>query len=251
MIKLSVVIITLNEEKNIARCLDSVRSIADEIVVVDSCSTDNTKAICIEKGVTFIERNFENFVAQKNLATQAATYDFVLSMDADEELSEKLIQEIQRIKQNPLADGYEFNRLNNYCGKWIRHGGWYPDKKLRLYNRNKGKWGGIKIHEKIEMLSGTNIETLKGDLLHYTFHTISQHIETINKFSTITANERIIKNKKTNLLKIIFKPLVKFTTMYFLKLGFLDGYYGFVISINSAYATFLKEIKQKELRKTK
>ena len=249
MIKLSVVIITLNEEKNIARCIKSVAPIADEILVLDSYSSDNTKTICHELGVTFVEHPFDNFVAQKNFADQTARYNHILSLDADEELSEELLASIKKVKANFEADAYEFNRLNNYCGKWIKHSGWYPDRKLRLYDRTKGRWGGVKIHEKIEMQAGTSTAFLKGDLLHYTFTSVNQHIETINRFSTISAEERIYKGKKTSTYRIIMKPLLKFLIMYFIKLGFLDGFYGFVICVNSAHSTFLKEIKVHELNK--
>ncbi|MGE4287804.1 MAG: glycosyltransferase family 2 protein [Salinivirgaceae bacterium] len=251
MIKLSVVIITLNEEKNIARCIKSVTPIADEILVVDSYSSDNTKTICNELGVTFMEHPFDNFVAQKNFADQSARYNHILSIDADEELSTDLLASIKKVKENFTADAYEFNRLNNYCGKWIKHSGWYPDRKLRLYDRTKGHWGGVKIHEKIEMQAGSAIAFLKGDLLHYTFTSVKQHMDTINRFTTMTAEERILKGKKTSWVRIAFKPLIKFISLYFFKFGFLDGFYGFVVCKNSAHATFLKEVKVKELMNKK
>jgi glycosyltransferase involved in cell wall biosynthesis len=247
MIKLSATIITLNEEKNIARCLESLQQVADEIVVLDSYSTDQTEEICKKYGTRFISHPFENYVAQKNEVAQQASHNFILSIDADEVLSEKLIHEILKIKKNPLADAYTFSRLNNFCGTWIKHAGWYPDKKLRIYDRTKGRWTGLKIHEKIEMDSGSLVKHVSGDLYHYTFHSITQHIETINKFSTIVAQERLEKGKKTSILRILFKPVFKFMQMYFVKLGFLDGFYGFVVCINSAHSTFLKEIKLKEL----
>lgn len=247
MIKLSVTIITLNEEKNIARCLEAAQKVADEIVVLDSYSTDGTEAICKQFGVNFFSHPFENYVTQKNQVAEFASNDYILSLDADEVLSDKLIAEIQKIKENPAADAYILNRLNNFCGTWIKHAGWYPDKKLRLYNKTKGRWTGIKIHEKIEMDAGCTIKTLEGDLLHYTFHSVAQHMDTINKFSTITAQERLEKGKRTNYLRILFKPFFKFISMYFIKLGFLDGFYGLIVCINSAHASFLKEIKLKEL----
>lgn len=249
-IKLSVVIITFNEEKNIKRCLESVKDIADEIVVVDSFSTDNTKNICEKYEVKFIEHVFEGHIQQKNYAAKKATYNHVLSLDADEVLSDELIQSISEIKNNFLADGYYVNRISSYCGTWIKHCGWYPDRKLRIWDRQKGEWGGQNPHDKFIMHEKSAVlKIVKGDLLHYTYHTISEHVNTINSFSSIEAKARFEKGKHTNLLRMIFKPIFKFINMYILKFGFLDGYYGYLICKNSAHYAFLREIKLKELEK--
>jgi len=249
MVKIAAVIITLNEEDKIGRCIDSLTGVADEIVVVDSFSTDSTKKICESKGVRFIERSFEGYVNQKNIAAEAAAFDYILSIDADEVLSESLINEILKVKSNFVADGYEFNRLNNYCGTWIKHSGWYPDRKLRLYNRTKGKWGGVTIHEKIEMQPGTTIEHLKGDLLHYSYSTISEHVAQANKFSGLGAESALSKGRKATILSAIVNPFWRFLRNYFFKLGFLDGYYGFVVCIIQSHENFLKYIKILELQK--
>lgn len=249
MIKLSVVIITFNEEKNIERCLKSAQSVADEIVVVDSFSTDKTKEICNSFSVKFIENVFEGHIQQKNFAAKQATYNYVLSLDADEVLSDELKQNIISVKNNFIADGYSFNRLNYYCGQWIKHSGWYPDQKLRLWDRQKGSWGGVNPHDKFEMQSNSVIKHLKGDLLHYTYYTIDEHINVVNKFSSIKAKEMFTKGKSSNLVKIFFKPILKFFINYILKKGFMDGYYGFVICKNSAFSDFLKYIKLRELYK--
>ncbi|MFA6401747.1 MAG: glycosyltransferase family 2 protein [Salinivirgaceae bacterium] len=249
MVNISAVIITLNEEDKIGRCIDSLTSVADEIIVVDSFSTDNTKKICEAKGVRFIEHSFEGYVKQKNLAADAANHDFILSIDADEELSEPLIKEILKVKNNFLADGYEFNRLNNYCGTWIHHSGWYPDRKLRLYNRTKGKWGGTTIHEKIEMQPGATVEHLNGDLLHYSYLTISEHVAQANKFSGLGAESALSKGRKATVLAAVINPFWRFVRNYFFKLGFLDGYYGFVVCIINSHENFLKYIKMLELQK--
>ncbi|MGD9992067.1 MAG: glycosyltransferase family 2 protein [Salinivirgaceae bacterium] len=251
MIKLSVVIITLNEEKNIARCIKSVTPIADEILVVDSYSNDNTKAICNELEVTFMEHPFDNFVAQKNFADQSAQYDHILSIDADEELSEELLASIKKVKENFDADAYEFNRLNNYCGKWIKHSGWYPDRKLRLYDRTKGRWGGVKIHEKIEMQAGTTTAFLKGDLLHYSYTSIQDHISQANRFSSLGAESAVSRGRKANVFKVVLFPFWRFLRNYLLKLGFLDGYYGFVVCLIISHENFLKYVKMLELQKNK
>ncbi|PKP11802.1 MAG: glycosyltransferase family 2 protein [Bacteroidetes bacterium HGW-Bacteroidetes-4] len=251
MIKLSVVIITLNEEKNIARCIKSVAPIADEVLVVDSYSSDNTKTICHELGVNFVEHPFDNFVAQKNFADQSARYNHILSIDADEELSEQLLASIKKVKENFTADAYEFNRLNNYCGKWIKHSGWYPDRKLRLYDRTKGHWGGVKIHEKIEMQAGTSTAFLNGNLLHYSYTSVQDHISQANRFSTLGAESSINKGRKANLIKVVLFPFWRFIRNYLLKLGFLDGYYGFVVCIIISHENFLKYVKMLELQKNK
>ena len=148
MTPISVVIITFNEEKNIGRCLESVKNIADEIVVLDSFSTDKTEEICLQHGASFFQHPFDGHIEQKNRAITYATYPHILSLDADEVLSPELEQSIKAVKENWQADGYYFNRLTNYCGKWIRHCGWYPDRKLRLWDSRKGKWGGVNPHDK-------------------------------------------------------------------------------------------------------
>jgi glycosyltransferase involved in cell wall biosynthesis len=243
MIKLSVVIITFNEEHNIRRCLDSVKAIADEIVVVDSFSTDNTRIICETAGAKFIQNAFEGHINQKNFAVAQAAFPHQLSLDADEILTEELINEIKMVKSNWVYDGYRVNRLANYCGQWIRHCGWYPDPKLRLYDSRKGRWSGMNPHDKFEMQPGAKIGSLKGDMLHYTYNTIEEHIAQTNKFSSIAAKALIDKRKKVTMLNILINPIAKFIRNYFLKLGFLDGYYGFFICKIAAVQTFLKYFK--------
>lgn len=249
MVKISAVIITFNEEKNIERCINSVKSVVDEVVVVDSYSKDKTEDICRQQGVNFIKHPFEGHIQQKNFAASKAKYNIVLSLDADEALSDDLKNSIIRVKSNFVADGYFFNRLSSYCGQWIRHCGWYPDRKLRLWDRTKGQWGGENPHDKFIMVKGAQVKHLKGDLLHYTFHTVDQHMDTVNKFSGIAAQMRFNKGKKTNTIKIVLKPFFKFITLYFIKLGFLDGYYGYVVCKNSAHSAFLKEVKLRELHR--
>lgn len=251
MNKLSVVIITFNEEKNIARCISSVKDIADEILVVDSFSNDNTKALSISLGARFIEHVFDGHIQQKNWAASQSLYPHVLSLDADEALTEELKESISKIKNNWTADGYTFNRLNYYCGKWIKHGSWYPDKKLRLWDKNKGEWGGTNPHDKFEMKKNTIVKHIKGDLLHYTYFNITDHTLQVEKFTNIAAKELFNKNIKTSFMKLIFSGPVRFIRDYFLKLGFLDGYAGFRIAKISSYSTFLKYAKLKELNDKK
>ena len=248
-IKLSVVIITLNEEKNIERCIESVKSIADEIVVVDSISTDRTKEICLLHGVNFIEQRFLGHIEQKNFAISQAANPYILSLDADEALSEKAIEAIQIIETNWNADGYYFNRLTNYCGKWIHHCSWHPDKKLRLWDSRLGNWTGVNPHDRYEMKEGSTIKSVPVDILHYSFYTINQHIQQINFFTDISSKAAFDKGKRSDIFQIIFKPIIKFLRDYFLHRGFLDGYYGFVICANSAHAKFLKYVKLRDLQK--
>ena len=243
MIKLSVVIITFNEEKNIERCLKSVKDITDEIIVLDSFSTDKTKVICKNYNVKFFEHEFDGYTSQKNRAITFAENDYVLSLDADEILSEKLKNSILKIKENPLFDAYDFNRLNIYCGKPIKHTSWYPDRKIRLWNREKGKWIGDKIHEIVKLEKNTERGTLQGDLLHYSFNSIEEHINQINKFSTLRAEEFFEKKKRFLLLKALVNPSFHFFRNYILKTGFLNGYFGFVVSVLISFEVFLKYIK--------
>jgi len=249
MISLSVVIITFNEEKNILRCINSVKNFADEIVVVDSYSTDSTKDICLQHSVKFIQHKFEGYIEQKNFAILQAISNYILAIDADEALSPELEKSIIEVKNNWNFDGYYFNRLTNYCGKWIKHCGWYPDKKLRLFVRSKGMWAGNNPHDRFEMHEGTTTSFLKGDLLHYSYYSIFQHIEQSIKFSEIAAKADYNNGRKVSFIGLIFKPSWKFIRNYFLKVGFLDGYYGFVICKISANASFLKYLKIRELKK--
>jgi glycosyltransferase involved in cell wall biosynthesis len=248
MIKLSVVIITYNEECNIERCLASVLPVADDIVVVDSFSTDGTAALCEKMGVRFITHFFGGHIEQKNYAISQALYPHILSIDADEALSEGLTKSILQIKENWLLDGYWMNRLTNYCGKWIWHCGWYPDKKLRLWDSRKGSWTGINPHDKFELQSNSREGFLKGDLLHYSYYSISEHIKQVNYFTDISSKALFENGQTTSLLQIIGAPLVKFFRDYFLKLGFLDGLSGLAIAVISAHATFLKYLKLRFLR---
>ncbi|MBL4668443.1 MAG: glycosyltransferase family 2 protein [Flavobacteriales bacterium] len=246
-IQLSVVIITFNEEKNIARCLESVIDVADDVVVVDSFSIDKTQQICIEKKVRFVEHKFDGHIEQKNWAITQAKYQYVLSLDADEVLTEELQKAINQIKKNWEGDGYSFNRLTNYCGQWIKHCGWYPDKKLRLWDSSKGSWGGENPHDKVIMQNNTKIKHIRLDILHYSYYTIEEHTKQLNYFAEISADAAFKKGKKSNGFKIIYKSWFKFFRNYILKLGILDGRYGYVICKNTAKETALKYAKLQEL----
>jgi len=248
VIKLSVVIITFNEEKNIERCLLSVKEIADEIVVLDSFSKDNTQKICEKHGVKFFQHAFDGHIQQKNRAITYASNEHVLSLDADEALDETLKVSIADIKKNFLKEGYYMNRLTNYCGHWVKHCGWYPDTKLRLWDRRKGHWTGINPHDKYELFGGDkNTGHLKGDILHYSYYSVADHYKQVEYFTTISAQAYFEKGKKAPLFKLIVNPVAKFVDHYLLKLGFLDGKAGYLISRISAYATWLKYKKLRDL----
>lgn len=247
MVKLSIVIITFNEERNIGRCLESVSEISDEIVIVDSGSTDNTIQICLRYGARIIEHPFEGHIQQKNWAISQAGYPHILSLDADEALSEELRDSILSVKRNWKMDGYSFNRLTNYCGKWIKHGSWYPAKKLRLWDSRKGMWRGNNPHDKFIMEKGSRTKNLKGDLLHFSYYSIEAHIEQTNYFSDILAKTMYQNRKNASFLIILVHPLWRFFRDFFIKFGFLDGFSGLVITVNSSHETFLKYIKLRNL----
>lgn len=244
MAMLTVVVITYNEEKNIRRCLESARGLADELVVVDSLSTDNTKAICLELGARVIEQPFLGYIEQKNFALGQATHDYVLSLDADELVDEKLFASVMQAKQLGFtADSYRMNRCNNYCGQWIRHGMWYPDRKTRLFNRKKAKWGGINPHDKIEVQPGTSVAYLKGDIMHYTYASIDEHLTQMNRFTSIQAKTMYEQGKRSSWIKLLVNPAFAFISDYIIKAGFLDGKNGLILAKARAFATFIKYAK--------
>lgn len=249
-VNISAVIITFNEEKNIERCILSVKDIVDEIVVVDSYSKDATKSICEKYQVNFIEHAFEGHIQQKNWAKDQAKFDFILSLDADEALNEKLKESVLAAKNDWQSDSYQMNRLTNYCGKWIHHSGWYPDTKLRLFDRNKGAWGGNNPHDKYIPEKGSKIGFLKGDILHYSFYTREEHLKQIDKFSDIASKALFEKGKRSSRLKIIYKPIARFIKSFLLRRGFLDGKAGFDIARFSGYANYLKYTKLLNMQKS-
>jgi glycosyltransferase involved in cell wall biosynthesis len=243
MEKLSVVIISFNEEKNISRCIDSVKAVADEILILDSNSTDQTVAIAESKGAVVKQEVFKGFIQKKNKAVELASYDYVLSLDADEALDPVLSDSICRAKENFKSHAYRMNRCSNYCGKFIRHGSWYPDTKIRLFDRKIALWGGTNPHDKIILPDNTETEHLKGDILHYSYHTISEHVAQNNKLSTLAAESLFASGKKTNLFNVFAHPWWAFFQCYVIRAGFLDGLFGLVIAIQISHMTFLKHLK--------
>jgi glycosyltransferase involved in cell wall biosynthesis len=248
MEKLSVVIIAFNEEKKIGACLDSVLDIADDILVLDSFSTDKTEEIVRSKGARFEQHVFDGHIQQKNRAITYARYPFVLSLDADEQLDENLRTSIRKIKENKTADGYTMNRLNFYCGKPVRTCGWYPDRKLRLWDSSKGAWGGTNPHDRYEMQEGAVIGHLQGDILHDTYSSLQELQRTVEKFSTIGALQLREKSLVYLCFKLLVSPPVKFLRNYFLRLGFTDGSAGWTICKYQVKEVSLKYYKAIRLK---
>lgn len=249
MKKLTVTIITLNEEKNIKRCLDSVVPIADEIVVVDSLSTDKTEAICNEyDNLRFVKQKWLGYSEQKNYTNDIASHDWIFSIDADEELSPSLQQSILEWKKSDSLDSecFSMDRLTSYCGKWIKHCGWYPDTKIRIWNRKVGRWKGA-IHEVIDFLKPMTTTKLNGDLLHYSFETDADYRKQMFHFAEIGGKAYFEKGKKHAAFYCIVSPVVTFLRQYVFKLGFVDGLAGFKICLTAAKATHHKYATLKKL----
>lgn len=251
MPNISAVIITYNEELFIGKCLASLEGIADEIVVVDSFSTDATEEICKKHNVRFIKHAFEGFRDQKNYALQLATYKNILSLDADEALSDKLRESILAIKDKWEYDSYQFNRRGYYCGKWINHSEWYPDRQLRLFYADHGRWGELNLHEKFIMSNGATVGRLEGDLLHWTFTAFDDHLDKMNKYSVIGAEEFHRSGRKSGILTPYIHYFWGFFRSYIINRGFLDGRHGFRICSVYAKSAFNKYKLLRTLNKNK
>ena len=239
MAKISACIISYNEENKIEGCLKSLEGVVDEIIVVDSLSTDRTIEIAKKYTDKIFDQKFLGHIEQKNLAITKASYDWILSLDCDEQLTDELKESILKVKNNlENADAYKVARRTFYVYRWLNHC-WYPDHKIRLFNKNTAHWAGTNPHDHIE-LSGNKIVTLKGDLLHYSFDSISGHIQTLDSFTEIGANEIIRKNKKVNILSPWTHGLWTFLKLYLFKRGFMDGYAGLVVAVLSGMHAFVK-----------
>ena len=248
--KISATIVAFNEERNISRAIRSLQleGCADEIVVVDSGSTDQTREIAASLGARVVEEPWRGYAAQKNFAASIAANDWILSIDADEELTPALASEMAALKS--LADrseisGWTMPRLAQYLGRWIRHSGWYPDRKLRLYRRDRGSWKGEYVHESVEV-SG-RIGQFQGDLLHYTCDSLDQHVRTLDRYTTLAAQALTASGKPAPFRRLVVDPPWTFFRSYFLQKGFLDGGHGFVIAIMASYYTFVKYAKARGL----
>ncbi len=252
----TVCIITYNEELTLGAALECV-GFADEIVVVDSHSTDGTRAVAaafrsVSRGGKevvphVLERDWPGHVEQKNYAMDAASHDWVLSLDADERISPELRREVEVVLRadSPSADGYSMPRRTHYLGRWIRSGGWYPDRKLRLFRKSRGRWGGINPHDRVEF--DGKVKKLRGDIDHYSYVDMAHHIRTMNIFTDIAADQKVRRNVRWSVARMLLQPPAKFLKMYFYERAFRDGMPGLLISGLGAFYVFLKYAKLWEL----
>jgi glycosyltransferase involved in cell wall biosynthesis len=243
--KITATIITLNEERNIARAIESLRC-CDEILILDSGSTDRTVELAQNLGTRVFEAGWRGFAGQKNWAAEQATHDWILSLDADEALSESLEAEVLTLKKNgPRYDGYTMPRQARYLGRWILHSGWYPDRKIRLYDRRKGKWVGDFVHESVHVKG--RVGHLQSNILHFTCDSLSEHVKTMERYTTLAAQELAARKVKVPLWRLILDPSWAFGKTYFLQRGFQDGLEGLIIAYMAAFYTFLKYAKARNM----
>lgn len=240
MTGISAVIITRNEAHNIERCIASLTGVVDEVVVVDAESTDSTRDLASAMGARVIVRPWTNYSDQKNHANDQVASPYILSMDADEALSGALRTSLLKVIASGPNGAYRFSRLTNYCGHWVKHGGWYPDPKVRLFPRVGTRWEGEHVHETLALPPDTAITDLPGDLLHYSYPTITSHEERIERYSTLHAEGMHARGKKAGPVKRWLSPIAKFVQGYLFQFGFLDGWAGWKIATLSARAVFLK-----------
>lgn len=252
MSKISVVIITSNEENIIERCILAAKKVADDIVIIDSLSTDKTKEISLHLGVNFIEQKWLGYSEQKNFGNLKAKNDWILSIDADEIITDEVAQEINALELKNDSIVYKICRLNNYCSQWIKHGRWYPEWRNRLFNRKLVKWNGDIVHEDLTAVNGSfdskfSFNKIKGDVLHYSMKSREEHLNKIEKYATLSAQKLKAKNKKASFVKRYLSPMSRFITDYFFRFGFLDGKLGYQIAKLSAFETYLKYFKLSKL----
>ena len=243
--KITATIITLNEERNIVRAIESLRC-CDEILILDSDSTDRTVELAQNLGARVIESGWRGYSGQKNWAAEQATYDWILSLDADEALSEALEAEIWSLKKRgPDCDAYTMPRLARYLGRWILHSGWYPDRKVRLYHRAKARWCGDVVHESVH--ADGRVGHLEANILHFTCDSLSEHVKSLDRYTTLAAQDLVARQARIGLWRLIFDPPWTFIKTYFLQRGFLDGLEGVIIAYMAAFYTFLKYSKTRNM----
>jgi len=247
MTGISAVIITRNEARNIGRCIASLQDVVDEVVVVDAESTDDTPRIAADLRARVITRAWTDYADQKNFANAQAVGPYILSMDADEALSPELTTSLLAVIRNGPKGAYQVDRLTNYCGTWVKHGGWYPDSKVRLFPKGRARWAGTHVHETLELDPGMPIAELHGDLLHYSYPTVQDHLSRIERYSDLHAQKLFAAGKRASFVKQWFSPMAKFIQGYVLRLGLLDGHAGWMIAKLSARAVRLKYVKLERL----
>ncbi len=246
--KISAVVITFNEEANIASALQSLAGIADEIIVVDSFSTDRTVKQAREFTDRVVERKWTNYADQKNYADGLASHPWILSLDADERVSEELRAELLALKaHDPACAAFSMPRLVFYLGRWIRHCGWYPDRKIRLFRRDAARWEGEYVHETVAVRG--EIRKLKGPLHHYTYRSIGDHLARLDKFADLGAQKLYAQGRKSRWYHLLILPCSRFVKSYVLKRGFLDGFAGLVVSVLNGYSIFVRYAKLREIWK--
>ncbi len=250
MTGISAVIITRNEAHNIVRCLVPLKGLVDEVILVDAQSTDATCELAKEQGAVVVERKWTDYADQKNFANSCATGPYILSLDADEVLSPELIASIRKHTAEGLNGAYRLNRLTNYCGHWIHYSGWYPDAKVRLFPKQDTRWEGAHVHEELQLAPGTKITPLEGDLLHYSYTSVADHLERLERYSDLHAHKMNAAGKRGGPIKRYLSPVVKFIQTFFFQLGFLDGVAGWRIAWYSAHGVCLKYSKLAALRKS-
>lgn len=246
MSSISAVIITFNEERNIERCIRSLEGIADEVIVVDSFSRDDTPDICRELGAELVQVEWRGYKRTKNFANKLAKCDYILSIDADEALSVGLQKNIKAIKQSGLTSVYSFNRITNYCGTWIKYCGWYPDVKIRLFPKEGSRWEGEFVHEELTVPQQLPVVHLQGNLEHFSYYNTTEHRERADKYSVLTAEKLYHQGKTCSFLKPYLSAIGKMFGVYLIKKGFLDGKAGWQIARISAASNV---VKYKELRR--
>ena len=245
MLKISAAVVTLNEEANLARALESLRC-CDEIVVVDSGSQDRTMEVARRLGARVVESEWRGYAAQKNFAAQQAANDWILSLDADEALSEALEAEIWEIKRNGAhANAYTIPRMAQYMGRWILHSGWYPDRKVRLYDRRKATWIGQYVHESVKV--DGRVAHLNANLLHFTCDSLSAHLKTMDRYTTLAAQEMVARGYRVPLWRLVLGPPWACWKSYILQRGFLDGFEGLVIAYMAGVYVFVKYTKARNM----
>jgi len=246
--EISAVVITYNEETRLEGALKSLQGIVSEIVVVDCHSSDGTVKLARKYTDKVFERTWTNFADQKNFANSKAAFPWILSLDADERVSPELRQELLELKEmEPECSGFSIPRQVYYLRRWVCHSGWYPDRKIRLFRKDKARWEGEYVHEKLEV--DGKIEKLKGPIHHFTYRNIAEHLARINKFSDLGAQKLYAQKKKCRWYHLVCLPFFRFVRAYLLKRGFLDGFAGLVISVLTGYAVFVRYAKLREIWK--
>jgi len=246
---ISAVVITKNEARNVERCLRSLAPVADEILVVDDHSTDETVALCERLGARVVRQPWLGFGPQKNLGNGLARHDWILSVDADEALDEELQAAIREARARGLSGAYQVTRLNSYYGRFIRHGLEYPDRKVRLFPRSRARWNDSLVHEGLVLDERLSVTRLGGHLLHYTYADVAEHVAKANRYTSLAAEEAFRRGARPSLARMLGSPATVFLKAYLLRRGFLDGLHGLVLSVLHAHGAFLKYVKLWDLHR--